>query len=108
MKVGESTEVAVVREVKEELGIDVAVKQFAFIVESEFTVVDTKEPVNFHNVKFHYIVEPMEETPKNMTEEGDALPCYWMEVDNLVNIDIVPDFLKIHLRNWSGTIEQIR
>ncbi|WP_326830639.1 MULTISPECIES: NUDIX hydrolase [Streptococcus] len=43
-----------------------------------------------------------------MTEEGDALPCYWMEVDNLVNIDIVPDFLKIHLRNWSGTIEQIR
>ncbi|WP_405054550.1 NUDIX hydrolase [Streptococcus handemini] len=108
IKVGESTEDAVIREVKEELGIDVVVKQLAFIVENKFTVIDKKETIHYHNIEFHYIVEPVEEVPGNMVEEGDTSPCYWIDVDNLVNIDVVPAFLKTHLPNWSGTIEQIR
>ncbi|MBF0778308.1 NUDIX domain-containing protein [Streptococcus cuniculi] len=108
VKVGESTEDAVVREVKEELGIAVAVKQLAFIVENHFTAVDKEEVIDFHNIEFHYLVEPLEKVPSHMMEEGDSSPCYGVEVDNLVNIDVVPAFLKTHLLNWSGNVEQIR
>ncbi|MGT2800259.1 NUDIX hydrolase [Streptococcus marmotae] len=108
IQVGESTEAAVVREVKEELGIDVAVKQLAFIVENEFTVVDKKEPVNFHNIEFHYIVEPLGNLPSQMIEEEWGSPCYWIDVNNLVNIDVVPAFLKTALPSWSGAIDHIR
>lgn len=102
VKVGESTEDAVIREVKEELGIAVAVKQLAFIVENQFTAVDKGEMIDFH-----YLVEPLEEVPSNMMEE-DTSPCYGIKVDNLVNINVVPAFLKTALPSWSGTIEHIR
>lgn len=108
IQVGESTEAAVVREVKEELGIEVAVRQLAFIVENEFTVVDKGETINFHNIEFHYIVEPMEETPSQMIEDDCSAPCYWIGVDSLVNLDVRPTFLKTALPNWSGAIEHIR
>ncbi|GGE23788.1 NUDIX hydrolase [Streptococcus himalayensis] len=108
IEVGESTEEAVSREVKEELGIDVTVKQLAFIVENEFTVLDNRKPLHFHNIEFHYIVEFSGEMPSHMIEEKWAYPCYWIDVDNLVNVNVVPSFLKNHLPNWSGTMEHIR
>ncbi|MEW4354830.1 NUDIX domain-containing protein [Streptococcus pneumoniae] len=108
IQVGESTEKAVIREVKEELGVDVVVNQLAFIVENEFTAVNDDDTLDFHNIEFHYIVEPIEDLPSHMIEEASSSPCYWINVDKLVNIDVVPAFLKTHLPSWSGEIEHIR
>lgn len=50
VEVNEVAADAVVREVKEELGIDSHVNQLDFVVENKFT----QEGIHFHNIEFHY------------------------------------------------------
>lgn len=98
VEVNEVVADAVVREVKEELGIDSRVNQLAFVVENQFT----HEEIDFHNIEFHFIVEPIGEMPKEMIEGKLKQACEWIALDNLVNLDIVPAFLAEELPNWSG------
>lgn len=53
IQVNESTEDAVVREVKEELGVKAQAGQLAFVVENRFEV----DGVSNHNIEFHYLVD---------------------------------------------------
>ncbi|WP_392367296.1 NUDIX hydrolase, partial [Streptococcus suis] len=87
--VNETVQDAVVREVKEELGIDSRVNQLGFVVENQFT----HEGIDFHNIEFHFIVEPIGEMPEKMIEGQLKQTCEWIALDNLVNLDIVPAFL---------------
>ena len=68
--VNEIAQDAVVREVKEELGVDSRVNQLAFVVENQFT----HEGIDFHNIEFHFIVEPIGEIPEKMIE-GQLKKC---------------------------------
>lgn len=52
IQVNEKTEDAVVREVKEELGVKSQAGQLAFVVENRFEV----DGVSYHNIEFHYLV----------------------------------------------------
>ncbi|HEM6338766.1 TPA: NUDIX domain-containing protein [Streptococcus suis] len=101
--VNETVQDAAVREVKEELGIDSRVNQLAFVVENQFT----HEDIDFHNIEFHFIVEPIGEMPEEMIEEKLKQTCEWIEIDKVVNLDVVPAFLAEELPNWSGQIKQI-
>ncbi|HEM2786408.1 TPA: NUDIX domain-containing protein [Streptococcus suis] len=101
--VNETAQDAVVREVKEELGVDSCVNQLAFVVENQFT----HEGIDFHNIEFHFIVEPIVELPKEMIEGKLKQACEWIELDNLVNLDIVPAFLAQELPNWNGQVKHI-
>ncbi|MBO4112606.1 NUDIX hydrolase [Streptococcus suis] len=101
--VNETSQDAVVREVKEELGIDSCVNQLAFVVENQFTY----EGIDFHNIEFHFIVEPIGELPKEMIEESLKQACEWIDVDKLVNLDVVPAFLAQELPNWNGQVKHI-
>lgn len=101
--VNETAQVAVVREVKEELGVDSCVNQLAFVVENQFT----HEGRDFHNIEFHFIVEPIGEMPKEMIEDNLKQACEWIDVDNLVNLDVVPTFLTQELPNWNGQVKHI-
>ncbi|HEM3500622.1 NUDIX domain-containing protein [Streptococcus suis] len=101
--VNETAQDAVVREVKEELGVDSCVNQLAFVVENQFT----HEDIDFHNIEFHFIVEPIGEIPKEMIEGKLKQACEWIELDNLVNLDIVPAFLAQELPNWNGQVKHI-
>ncbi|MFD0846528.1 NUDIX hydrolase [Streptococcus saliviloxodontae] len=103
VKVSETSEEAVVREVKEELGISVKVTDLAFVVENRFTA----NGLNFHNIEFHYFVEPLGEVPIKMVEANCSYPCEWISFDQLANRDIRPSFLKTELPNWSGQLKQI-
>ena len=94
---------AAVREVKEELGIDSRVNQLAFVVENQFT----HEGIDFHNIEFHFIVEPIGEKPEDMIEGKLKQACEWIDVDKLVNLDVVPAFLAQELPNWSGQVKHI-
>ena len=53
IQVNERTEEAVVREVKEELGVKAEARQLAFVVENRFE----QEGVYYHNIEFHYLVD---------------------------------------------------
>ncbi|WP_099809747.1 NUDIX hydrolase [Streptococcus suis] len=101
--VNETAQVAVVREVKEELGVDSCVNQLAFVVENQFT----QEGRDFHNIEFHFIMEPIGEMPKEMIEGKLKQTCEWIALDNLVNLDVVPAFLAQELPNWSGQVKHI-
>ncbi|HFU4489179.1 TPA: NUDIX hydrolase [Streptococcus suis] len=101
--VNETSQDAVVREVKEELGIDSCVNQLAFVVENQFTY----EGIDFHNIEFHFIVDPIGEMPKEMIEDSLKQACEWIELDKLVNLDVVPAFLAQELPNWNGQVKHI-
>ncbi|MGV3079932.1 NUDIX hydrolase [Streptococcus sp. 32226D021BW] len=103
VEVNEVAADAVVREVKEELGIDSCVNQLAFVVENQFT----HEDRDFHNIEFHFIVEPIGEVPEKMIEGELKQICEWIALDNLVNLDVVPVFLAEELPNWNGQVKHI-
>ena len=103
IQVNERTEEAVVREVKEELGVKAQAGQLAFVVENRFE----QDGVSYHNIEFHYLVDLLEDAPLTMQEDEKTQPCEWIELDNLENIQLVPAFLKTALPDWDGQLRHI-
>ena len=103
IQVNESTEDAVVREVKEELGVKAQAGQPAFVVENRFE----QDGVSYHNIEFHYLVDLLEEAPLTMQEDEKMQPCEWIDLDRLEGINLVPAFLKTALPEWNGQLRHI-
>ena len=103
IQVNESTEDAVVREVREELGVKAQAGQLAFVVENRFE----QAGVHYHNIEFHYLVDLLEDAPLTMQEDEKMQPCEWIDLDQLQNIQLVPAFLKTALPNWDGQLRHI-
>ena len=103
IQVNERTEDAVVREVREELGVKAQVGQLAFVVENRFE----QDSVYYHNIEFHYLVDLLEDAPLTMQEDEKSQPCEWIDIDKLEGINLVPDFLKIALLDWDGQLRHI-
>ncbi|WP_155963203.1 NUDIX hydrolase [Streptococcus ruminantium] len=103
IEVNELVRDAVIREVKEELGVDCLVNQLAFVVENQFI----QEKLTFHNIEFHFIVQPLGEMPNEMIEGEQKQACEWIDLDNIVNLDVVPAFLTKELPNWNGQMKHI-
>ena len=103
IQVDEATEDAVVREVKEELGVASRAGQLAFIVENRFE----QDGIHYHNIEFHYLVDLLEDAPLTMQEDDKRQPCEWIDIDKLEGINLVPAFLKIALLDWDGQLRHI-
>ena len=103
IQVNESTEEAVVREVKEELGVKAQAGQLAFVVENCFK----EEGIFYHNIEFHYLVDLLEDAPLTMQEDEKRQPCEWIDIDKLEGINLVPAFLKTALPTWDGQLRHI-
>lgn len=103
IQVGERTEEAVIREVKEELGVKAQARQLAFVVENRFE----QAGVHFHNIEFHYLVDLLEDAPLTMQEDERQLPCRWIALDDLHTVDLKPAFLKSSLPEWDGKLRHI-
>ena len=103
IQVNERTEDAVVREVKEELGVKSQVGQLAFVVENRFE----EDGVYWHNIEFHYLVDLLEDAPLTMQEDEKRQPCEWIDIDKLEGINLVPAFLKTALPDWYGQLRHI-
>ena len=103
IQVGERTEEAVIREVKEELGVKAQAGQLAFVVENRFE----QDGVSYHNIEFHYLVDLLEDAPLTMQEDEKRQPCEWIDIDKLEGINLVPAFLKTALPDWDGQLRHI-
>mgnify|MGYP000146372444 FL=1 len=90
IQVNETTEDAVVREVKEELGVTSTAGPLAFVVENHFE----QAGIHYHNIEFHYLVDLLEDAPLVMQEDTKQLPCRWIALDDLHTVDLKPAFLK--------------
>ena len=103
IQVNEITEDAVVREVREELGVRAQAGQLAFVVENRFE----QDGVSYHNIEFHYLVDLLEDAPLTMQEDEKMQPCEWIDLDKLEDIQLVPAFLKTALPTWNGRLRHI-
>ena len=103
IQVGERTEEAVIREVKEELGVKAQARQLAFVVENRFE----QAGVHFHNIEFHYLVDLLEDAPLTMQEDERQLPCRWIALNQLHTVPLKPGFLKTILPEWDGQLRHI-
>ena len=103
IQVDEATEDAVVREVKEELGVASKAVQLAFIVENRFE----QSGIHYHNIEFHYLVDLLEDAPLTMQEDAKPLPCRWLALNDLHTINLKPAFLKTALPDWDGQLQHI-
>lgn len=101
--VGEDTRETVSRETFEEVGIEVKVGDLAFIVENQFKISDHF----YHNIEFHYFVTPLSDSKLKMNENGIEQSCEWVSLNQIANINLVPEFLKTELIKWSGYIIHI-
>ena len=81
IQINESTEEAVVREVREELGVKAQAGQLAFVVENCFE----QDGVSYHNIEFHYLVDLLEDAPLIMQEDEKRQPCEWIDLDRTTN-----------------------
>lgn len=103
VEVGETTEQAVQREVREEVGCEVRVDQLAFVVENAFC----QTGIDYHNIEFHYKVTPLTEPNPSMTEDDEVRACEWVDLGKLDAIDLKPAFLKTALKDWDGQVRHV-
>ena len=104
IQVNETTEDAVVREVKEELGVTSTAGPLAFVVENHFE----QAGIHYHNIEFHYLVDLLEDAPLTMQEDTKSLPCRWLAIEALSTVDLKPAFLKTALPEWNGQLQHIQ
>lgn len=96
VELGESTREAVVREVKEEIGVDAEIIKNLASIQLFFTREDGKP---FHEIGFYYLMKANIE-PKNLTiEENDKEKLRkhqfrWVTKEELKNLDVRPTELK--------------
>ncbi|MGT2884670.1 NUDIX hydrolase [Streptococcus ferus] len=101
VQVGEITEHAVRREIKEEIGIDVQVGPLAFVVENQFEL----DGNSYHQIEFQYLLTPLAE-PAGQLEEGSSVRrCEWVAFSDLVKLDLNTSFLKTALAVWDGQLQ---
>lgn len=102
IEVGELSENAVIREVKEELGTECKVNNLMFVVENVF---DYKGELH-HMIEFHYKVEILGELPVTTLDENE-FELEWISLEELQNYDLRPKFLKDKLQGWNGSLQHI-
>lgn len=92
VEIGEALEDAVIREVKEETGIDVKVVRLIAVRSSIFTSAHDDSPKNYHSLLFYYLCKKvggelsiggLDEYEKNYAEMAE-----WVPIEKLDKIDM--------------------
>lgn len=93
IEIGEDSEQAVIREIKEEIGCDVQ-EASLFSIQENFWIRNAKK---CHGIEFYYIIKPKQqlqmqdyETIENDKGEEKLLEFKWVTAEELKNIDLRP------------------
>lgn len=101
MKLNETTEAAIVREMMEELGVHVEAQRLAYVSEDFFEY----DGLKYHEVGFYYLITLPEahklysETEFKGLEDNGKLIFQWFSLDELERMEVYPVFLKEELSN---------
>lgn len=97
IEIGEDSKMAVIREIKEEIGCDVKTAKL-FAIQENFWERKGKE---CHGIEFYYIIEPNTklsindyERVENDKGEEKLLEFKWVRDDELTNVDLRPANIK--------------
>ena len=103
VELGEDTDTAVLREMKEELGYEVKIVRLVSIIQNFFKAKDGRQ---FHELGYYYIVEPVNIDEVNLEDyvrmendkgEMKRLEFKWFTLDELNNTRFLPEVLKSKL-----------
>ena len=106
MSYGETSEDALIREFKEEIGIDIIVNRLIW-VEENFWKWGKKDA---HNISFYFLVslennsDIADSFSKPIKDNNDLL-LQWVAFDELKELTVYPPYIKDKLANISGSIE---
>ncbi|MBT2691657.1 NUDIX hydrolase [Bacillus sp. ISL-55] len=94
----EDSQTSVVREVKEELGIDIKVDRLLWFTENFFDY-NNKD---YHEIGLYYKVAPLNGSfnfhkDEFFGEEGERLIYQWVPISNLEKIKLYPEFIRTSL-----------
>lgn len=111
VELGEDTDTAVLREMKEELGYEVKIVRLVSIIQNFFKAKDGRQ---FHELGYYYIVEPtnidevnLEDYVRMENDKGEMkrLEFRWFTLDELKETRFLPEILKEKLDG--NTLENI-
>ena len=107
VKIGETTEEALVRELKEETGVDIQCRRFLWTEECFWNWNGT----DAHNIAFYYLVEPCKNAALPMWDgfvphrDNDNVLIGWMPIQDIQTATIYPAFLKEEVFHLDGPIK---
>lgn len=108
----ETSEQAILREIREEVEIDVKINRLLWTVENFFT--EEQSGDRFHELGLYYLLELKDDSifergsEFSMTEGGKHdLRFYWKPLEDISTIHIYPLFLKEKIMSLSTSIEHI-
>ena len=111
VELGEDTDMAVLREMQEELGYEVKIKKLLAINQNFFY--DNRDNKKFHELGFYYLVEAVDENKINtnnyVREELDKgkiqhLDFKWFDLNEMKTSDVRPNFIANILLNDNVSI----
>ncbi len=107
IKIGETLEDGLIREYKEETGIDIRIKHMLWSEECFWECGGRQA----HNIAFYYLIEECDgfEIPDVGEFVSHKDNCNvvigWMDIDQIQNVVIYPEFLKNEIHNLNGQIK---
>lgn len=111
MKIGEDSQEAIIREFKEETGLNVKIDKLYSITENFF---QRKNGKKIHELGFYYLLSPTENLIKEdkdiiENEEGKEtkLSFKWFNINNIENVDFRPYQIKGKLKDGNTGFEHI-
>ncbi len=106
---GETAEEAVLREVKEETGVDYEIDHLAVIHENFFTDNGSHKGLDCHEIALYFLMKPRG-TRKLHSEsytQGVRETMYWIPIEELPKYEAYPAFLYDYLHREHQGIEHI-
>lgn len=110
VKMGETAEEAVVREVFEETGIHYEPDRLLFVQENFFKDDVVLQGFAFHEVSLHFLMKPKGQRRKIEKESfcsAGAEHMHWIPIQNLSQIKMFPAFYPEKLLNLPESVEHI-
>ncbi len=108
VKMNETTEEAVIREVFEETGVHFEIDRLGFVQENLFRMELTGE--YFHELCMYYYMKPNNQYDligQSYTEDGISESLEWLPLAGLEKSFIYPEFFKTKLANQQHFVEHI-
>lgn len=104
VRIGETTEEAVLRECYEEIGVSFVIDRLVFVQERFFTAGGKQH----HEVVFFYLMKPcaVSIAHDRPTDQANEI-LYWLPLDQLKTAPLVPSFLKKALAKLPQTVAHI-
>ena len=105
----ESTDNTIIREMNEELGINIKVNRLLWICEHFFNHNNNK----YHEICFYYLIECNNDSFFNkgdlfyITEGNNEFEFRWIDVEDIQNEIVYPIFIKNNILNLPNTVEKV-